>query len=276
MSLYVCKAQYQYRERYAQGTVKSKQVMICVIGEAGARRTTLVQSLHANYASRKSSVEITAVETSYADKIVVVDFAGQPFFHKMHKQLFSSSSTIFLLVVDLTQSEEEQRRLSHYWLSFVIKCCVRLPEKARIVVYGGRNSYFWVIARELERLVTYLHAEFNQWFDFTLAFSSKSVSINDLSGLRLAHHHLFNVITTDVFSWFMLSFRLGCKERPSYIRNSSADVSSYSAESKICQRITDASSQIWQSRFGGLVQASPNSKFASKRYLGLEEQQHYF
>ncbi|XP_065835752.1 uncharacterized protein [Oscarella lobularis] len=179
-------AQYQYRERYAQGTVKSNQVMICVIGKAEARRTTLVQSLHANYASQKIGVEITAVETSYADKIVVVDFAGQPFFHKMHKQLFSSSSTIFLLVVDLTQSEEEHRRLSHYLLSFV-KRCVRLPEKACIVVYG---SYF---SRELQkRLVTYLRAEFNQWFVITLAFSSGSIDDLDLSGLRLAHHHLFN------------------------------------------------------------------------------------
>ena len=266
MSFYVCKAQYQYRERYAQGTVKSNQVMICVIGKAEARRTTLVQSLHANYASQKIGVEITAVETSYADKIVVVDFAGQPFFHKMHKQLFSSSSTIFLLVVDLTQSEEEHRRLSHYLLSFV-KRCVRLPEKACIVVYG---SYF---SRELQkRLVTYLRAEFNQWFVITLAFSSGSIDDLDLSGLRLAHHHLFNVITTDVFfSWFMLSFHVGCKERPSYIRNSSADVSSYSAESKICQRITDNFSQIWQSRFGGLVQVSPYSKFTSKRFSCLEK-----
>ena len=243
--------------------------MICVIGKAGARRATLVQSLHAKYASRKIGVEITSVEASYADKIVVVDFAGQPFFHKMHKQLFSSSSTIFLLFVDLSQSEEEQRRLSHYWLSFV-KCCVRLPEKACIVLSGGHNSYLWVDARELERLVTYLQAQFNQWFVFTIAFPFGS--INDLSGIRLAHHHLFKVITTDVFfSWFMLSFHLGCKERPSYIRNSSADVSSYSAESKICQGITDNFSQIWQSRFGGLVQVSPYSKFTSKRFSCLEE-----
>ena len=119
---------------------------------------------------RTASVDVTVADTKFAGELVFCDFAGQPFFHKTHGLFFSATSTIFLLVVDLNEDEDEMRRSSHYWASFV-KCSVFLAKKAYVVVIGSKRdelsrSNLDSAETKLKNLVRYLQATFGQWFEF--------------------------------------------------------------------------------------------------------------
>ncbi|XP_065835183.1 death-associated protein kinase 1-like isoform X2 [Oscarella lobularis] len=168
--------QYQYQELYAQGTIRPNKIKVCVIGEARAGKTTLIKSLrNVNWQEggddqRTASVDVTVADTKFAGELVFCDFAGQPFFHKTHGLFFSATSTIFLLVVDLNEDEDEMRRSSHYWASFV-KCSVFLAKKAYVVVIGSKRdelsrSNLDSAETKLKNLVRYLQATFGQWFEF--------------------------------------------------------------------------------------------------------------
>ena len=107
---------------------------------------------------------------SAGGELVFCDFAGQRLFHKTHALFFSASSTIFFLVLDLTTSEEELKKSSGYWTSF-IKCSVfLLGEKAHVVVIGSKKdlrSPSNVDKREIVgNVLQYLQANFGQWFNF--------------------------------------------------------------------------------------------------------------
>ncbi|XP_065835433.1 uncharacterized protein [Oscarella lobularis] len=169
--------QYQYRELYAQGTTKPNAVKVCVIGEARAGKTTLIKSLRNVHWTeggddrRTASVDVTTANIESVGKLVFCDFAGQPFFHKTHGLFFSTSSTIFLLVVDVTLDDEELRKSSHYWASFV-KCSVPLSGKAHVLVIGSRKdllsqSSLKTAITNLQSLLAYLQSTFGRWFNFS-------------------------------------------------------------------------------------------------------------
>ena len=120
---------------------------------------------------RTASVDVTTAKIESVGELVFFDFAGQPFFHKTHGLFFSTSSTIFLLVVDVTLDDKELRRSSHYWASFV-KCSVSLSGKGHVLVIGSRKdklsqSSLKTAETNLTSLVAYLQATFGQWFNFS-------------------------------------------------------------------------------------------------------------
>ncbi|XP_065835673.1 uncharacterized protein [Oscarella lobularis] len=169
--------QYRYRELYAQGTTKPNAVKICLIGEARAGKTTLIKSLRdvdwkdGGDDRRTASVDVTKTNVKSMGELVFCDFAGQPFFHKTHGLFFSTSSTIFLLVVDVTLDDEKLRRSSHYWISFV-KCSVSLSGKAYVLVIGSRKdllpqSSLTTAQMRISSLVAYLKSTFGRWFNFS-------------------------------------------------------------------------------------------------------------
>ncbi|XP_065835879.1 uncharacterized protein [Oscarella lobularis] len=167
--------QYRYRELYAQGTTKPDKIKVCVVGDARAGKTTLIKSLRNVHWEggddrRTASVDVTVAKVKSAGELMFCDFAGQPFFHKTHGLFFSASSTAFLFVVNLTIDEEELKRSSHYWASFV-KCSVFLVGKAYAVVVGSKKdllprSHVGEAEAKLKRLVTYLQTMFGEWFEF--------------------------------------------------------------------------------------------------------------
>ena len=117
---------------------------------------------------RTASVDVTVANIKLAGELVFCDFAGQPFFHKTHGLFFSASSTIFVLVVDLTTDEKELITTSHYWASFV-KCSVFLAGKAHFLVIGSKKdqlSDLDIAQTKLKNLLVHLQATFGQWFEF--------------------------------------------------------------------------------------------------------------
>ena len=141
---------------------------VCLVGESGAGKTTLINSVM-NRGEKgggvQSIADIFTADTTFAGKLLLFDSACLQFFYKMLGPWFSASSTIFILVVDLTRGEEELRRSSHYWVSF-LKRSIFPSEKAHLVVIGSkldRVGYSFGAA-VLNSLVSYLQATFGYWF----------------------------------------------------------------------------------------------------------------
>ena len=167
---------YRYHELFSQGTTKPKLIKVCVIGDARAGKTTLIKTLRnidwkkESYDRRTVSMEVTKAAIKPAGDIVFCDFAGQPYFHKTHGLFFSDSTTVFLLVVDLTKSSSELQESSFYFCSFV-KCSVGLTEqkKAFVIVIGSRKDELQNLENgemKLRHLVVNLRKTYCRWFNF--------------------------------------------------------------------------------------------------------------
>ncbi|XP_065835304.1 death-associated protein kinase 1-like isoform X2 [Oscarella lobularis] len=185
---------YRYYELYSRGTTKPEKLKVCVIGEARAGKTTLIKTLrNINWRKggddeRTASMEVSVAKVKSAGELVFCDFAGQSFFHKTHGLFFSESTTAFLLVADLTKSDNDLLRSSHYFCSFV-KCSVIFTEKAYFLVIGSKSDMLSVrletLQIRLRHLVTYLRLTFGRWFIFCEDFFV--LNCRDRSSKTLSH-----------------------------------------------------------------------------------------
>ena len=139
---------------------------MCLIGNEGAGKTTLMNSLRRKCGKtlpdpRTAGVDIITAAIDSAGELVFCDFAGQPTFHKTHGLFFSEATTIFILVVDLTMSEEELAKCALYWPSFV-KCSIRMKGKAMLVLVGSRGDQDR--GEKLKGISNHLRINFRRWF----------------------------------------------------------------------------------------------------------------
>ena len=139
---------------------------MCLIGNGGAGKTTLMNSLRRisrtmSPDARTAGVDIITATIDSAGELIFCDFAGQPTFHKTHGLFFSEATTIFVLVVDLTMSEEELDKCAFYWLSFV-KCSIRMKGKAMLVAVGSRGDQD--SGEKLTGISNHLRIKFKKWF----------------------------------------------------------------------------------------------------------------
>ena len=167
---------YRYHKLYSKGTTKPKRIKICVIGDARAGKTTLIKALrNSDWKKerddcRTASMEVSKAAIKSAGEVIFCDFAGQPYFHKTHGLFFSESTTVFLLIVDLTKSNSELQESSFYFCSFV-KCSVGLTElkKAFVIVVGSRKDKIQNLdagEMKLRQLVVNLRKTFHDWLNF--------------------------------------------------------------------------------------------------------------
>ncbi|XP_065839615.1 death-associated protein kinase 1-like [Oscarella lobularis] len=165
---------HRYNKLYSQGTTKQTKIKICIIGKAGAGKTTLIKTLKNIHwkdggdDKRTASMDLSTANIKSAGDVVFCDFAGQPFFHKTHGLFFSESTTAFLLVVDLTESENELKTWSHFFCSFV-KCSVVLNEKANFLVVGSKKDLLpseKIGEIKLRQVFAYVRQNFGRWFNF--------------------------------------------------------------------------------------------------------------
>ena len=140
---------------------------------------------------RTASMDVTAATVDSAGELVFCDFAGQPFFYKTHGLFFSETTTMFLLVVDSTQSCDQLRESSHFILSFV-KCSGAFTEKANVLVLGSKKDLLSDLKCgevRFRRLFRYLKITFGAWFNFQenyFLLNCRDRSSNQLGLLRKA------------------------------------------------------------------------------------------
>ena len=158
---------------------------MCLVGNGGAGKTTLMKSLQrkeeermfllesylrvgdsTNPSLRTAGVDVVKAMVDGAGEVVFCDFAGQSNFHKTHSLFLSESNTLYLLVVDLTEPEQRMRfRSSSYWLS-LIKCSVGSSSKNNVIIIGSRGDK--TDGRDaMKRLLTSLKAKFGKYFIFS-------------------------------------------------------------------------------------------------------------
>ena len=196
------------------GTKKPSKIKVCLIGAAGAGKTTLMQSLrrkrieaelvsvsevHVDESSdpnlRTAGIDIIQATIDEVGELVFCDFAGQPNFHKTHSLFFSGSTTVYLLVVNLEKSEQELFSSSLYWLSLT-KCSIGSSNNSCVVLIGSRGDK--VDGRGmLRRLKTSLMSKFEKYFEFSsenFILDCRRSSSPDMHSLRKLIYRLKTII----------------------------------------------------------------------------------
>ena len=132
-------------------------VKVFIIGNSGVGKSTLTEALKIEtsflvkaFSKRKrvSGVdEKTAgivpheFESKLYGRVTFYDFAGQKELYNSHiallQNVIQSSSPIFLIVVNLSHSEEEIQQNIHYWLFFLEDNCSTAHSKPRIIIIGS-------------------------------------------------------------------------------------------------------------------------------------------
>ena len=151
----VCRSNQYHR---VLGTNKSLQssVKIFIVGDPCVGKSTLVEALkkEMSFIGRLlTSAKVSCVDEKTAGiiphdfvskvygSVTLYDFAGQREFYSSHAALLQtavqSSPPIFVLVVNLCDSDENIKRSILYWLSFLENLCTYVSGKAHIITVGS-------------------------------------------------------------------------------------------------------------------------------------------
>ena len=142
----------------ALGTNKPLQppVKVFVVGNPSVGKSTLVAALKkelsligrlltsakvSNVEEKTAGVIPHDFESSKYGPVTLYDFAGQREFYSSHAALLQtavqSSPPIFLLVVNLCDSDDEIKQNVLYWLSFLENQCISVTKNPHIIIVGS-------------------------------------------------------------------------------------------------------------------------------------------
>ena len=144
--LYKSFAQY-FRDHSSENPPPTPQ-KILVVGNAGAGKTSLIQSLESEGRKIKGSNEPqptagivpTNFQSDIYGPVIWYDFAGQKEYYASHEailhNLIAFSSPVILLVADISGNEANIRQHLLYWLAFFSKC-ISARDKPHLIVIGS-------------------------------------------------------------------------------------------------------------------------------------------
>ena len=145
--LYKSFAQY-FRDHSSENPPPTPQ-KILVVGNAGAGKTSLIQSLESEGESNKeqcvpqptAGIIPTNFQSHIYGPVIWYDFAGQREYYASHEailhNLIAFSPPVVLLVVDISKKEAHVRHDLLYWLSFIKAQCTSTRNKPHLIVIGS-------------------------------------------------------------------------------------------------------------------------------------------
>ena len=145
--LYKSFAQY-FRDHSSENPPPTPQ-KILVVGNAGAGKTSLIQSLESEGEKSKEQCEPQPTagiipsnfQSDIYGPVIWYDFAGQREYYASHEailhNLIAFSPPVVLLVVDISKKEAHVRHDLLYWLSFIEAQCTSTRNKPHLIVIGS-------------------------------------------------------------------------------------------------------------------------------------------
>ena len=145
-------------DRYCEGKYPLESVVkVFVFGDPLAGKSSLSKAIQTNSGFLNSligqfqRVKGTRQQTAgidsftYSSKkfgnVVIYDFAGQREFYTSHAAFLQNSSSniagIYLLVVNISQCEDDISKSLQYWVSFIQECCAHSETKPCVIFVGS-------------------------------------------------------------------------------------------------------------------------------------------
>ena len=133
-------------------------IKVFIFGNPAAGKSTLVKVIEKKVSSRfgalagqfrnVSGVELktaginaVTIQNSRLGSVTIYDLAGQFEYYTSHdaliENLMSSSAAVFIVVVNLSESEAEVIRTLQYWITFIQNCISRVEATAHLMVVGS-------------------------------------------------------------------------------------------------------------------------------------------
>ena len=133
-------------------------VKVLIIGNSGVGKSTLTEALKIETSNfillralttpkkvsgvdeKTTGIVPHEFESKLYGRVIFYDFAGHREFYNSHIAILQSvikTSPIFLIVVNLSNSEEEVKRNIQYWLSFTENNCYTTQCKPHIIIIGS-------------------------------------------------------------------------------------------------------------------------------------------
>ena len=136
---------------------------VCIVGNQFVGKSTLAKALEcrltdsslrssvSNFFKTVSGVQCQTagifpvnIQCPDAGQMIIYDFAGQHEYYSSHtailENIISPQGVLFLLVIDVSDSEEEILRSLYYWNSFIDNLCNRSPQQPEVMVVGSHDD----------------------------------------------------------------------------------------------------------------------------------------
>ena len=154
-------------------------------------------------------------ESKSFGRVVLYDFAGEEDFRSSHAALLQNaiqtSSPSFIVVVDLSKSDEDIKRSTFYWLSFLENKCTSVNGKPHVIVVGSHADIVKGddLKRKTDKIVLLLTARLDHSpLEFT-GFVAMDCHFCDSAGMRELRNFL-RTCSIDSRSQMGINFNAHC------------------------------------------------------------------
>ena len=149
----------------AKSTTKPPQppVKVFIVGNPSAGKSSLTKALQTETSALGAALSsitgprlVSDVEQKTAGiapcqftsrkygHVTFYDFAGQQEYHASHaamlQNFISSSAPLFIIVVNLCDSEEDIKQMLVYWISFLANQCTSVTTKPHVIIVGSHSD----------------------------------------------------------------------------------------------------------------------------------------